>query len=200
MTIMAKNAPEYGLDHVTADLPIEYDTIQMPSPTNLALVSDLIDTPTAELLQLNPALLRGIAPGGFDLRVPKGTADQVTAGLNLVPAEIRVASRVHRVEPGESIASIARRYNSSAHTILAANNLSASEPAPGDRLVIPAAWRDVSAPSATSARSAKSRATQTANRRKPVSRATQPVASRRPAHRTAGVIAQAGHRSRGLNP
>ena len=46
---MAKNAPEYGLDHITPDAPMEYDTIKTVSPTNLALVSDIADVPMGQL-------------------------------------------------------------------------------------------------------------------------------------------------------
>ena len=89
MTVMAKNAPEYGLDHLTMEQPLEYDTVKLSATTNLGLVSDLTDTPMAELQQLNPALLRGTAPAGYNLRVPKGLAQQTDAALDKVPAEIR---------------------------------------------------------------------------------------------------------------
>src|SRR3984957_8342988 len=123
MTIMAKNAPAYSLDQITPDAAVEYDTIVTTSPTNLALIGDLSDAPISELVQLNPALLRGIAPGNFEIRVPKGTGPQVTAALDLVPAELRASSRIHRVERGQSLASIARLYNATAMQIAVANNL-----------------------------------------------------------------------------
>ena len=143
MTIMAKNAPEYGLDHVTPDAPVQYDTIMTSSPTNLALVGDLSEAPISELVQLNPALLRSVAPGNFEIRVPPGTGAQVSAGLDLVPAELRASSRIHRVEPGESLASIARLYNASPTQIAQANNLNGVDPSEGERLVVPAAYREV---------------------------------------------------------
>src|ERR1700685_4591898 len=145
MTIMSKNAPEYGLDQITPDAPLEYDTIVTSSPTNLALIGDLSDAPISELVQLNPALLRGIAPGNFEIRVPKGTGSQVSAGLDLVPTELRASSRIHRVEPGQNLASIAHLYNASAMQIAMANNLkgAAADPSEGDRLVVPAAYHEV---------------------------------------------------------
>src|SRR5580698_6876869 len=143
MTIMSKNAAEYGLDQVVPDAALEYDTILTPSPTNLGLVADLTDTPLPELVQLNPALLRSVAPGNFEIRVPKGTGPQVTAGLDLVPAELRAASRIHRVESGQSLASIAHQYSASAMQIAVANGLKGSEPSEGDRLVVPAAYHEV---------------------------------------------------------
>ena len=143
MTIMAKNAPAYGLDRINPEAPLEYDTVVTSSPTNLALIADLTDTTTAQLLQLNPALLRSITPANFEVRVPKGTATQVATALELIPAERRASWRMHRVEAGESIAAIARQFNSTSNQIVAANNLASdAEPNPGEELLIPAAYHE----------------------------------------------------------
>ncbi|HYA18583.1 MAG TPA: transglycosylase SLT domain-containing protein, partial [Bryobacteraceae bacterium] len=140
MTIMAKNAAAYGLDQVVADDPVEYDTIKTVSPTNLALIGDLTDTSVPELLKLNPALLRNTAPADFEIRVPKGAGSDVMAALDMIPAERRASWRVHRVEPGENVTSIARLFNATPAQILTANNLNDAEVTAGTRLVIPAVY------------------------------------------------------------
>ncbi|MGD1070952.1 MAG: transglycosylase SLT domain-containing protein [Bryobacteraceae bacterium] len=195
MTIMAKNAAEYGLDRIAPEQPVEYDTVPVTSPTNLALIGDLIDTPTAELRESNPALLRTIAPVGFDLRVPKGTGEQVAAALELVPPEQRLSSRMHRVESGENLAAIARRYNASARLIASANNLAASEPAPGDRLLIPAAYHEPAAPVRAARATGAHKPATLAGRKTGGAHASAAVA-KRPAPRTAGVVAQASRPAR----
>ena len=205
MTIMAKNAPAYGLDQITLDPAVEYDTIITSSPTNLALISDLSDAPLAQLVQLNPALLRNIAPGNFEIRVPKGTGTQVTAGLNLVPTEQRASSRVHRVEPGESLASIARLYNASPTQIAVTNNLQHGEPAEGDRLVVPAAYHEPASAVRTSrVVTAKTRSTKSSSRTLVASHKTPvhtvaALTAKRPLHKASDTIAQLGH-NRSLNP
>ena len=144
MTIMAKNAPEYGLDQITPDAPVEYDTIVTSFPHQSRAHQRSQRRPDFGAgLQLNPALLRSIAPGNFEIRVPKGTGAQVEAGLDLVPTELRVSSRMHRVEAGQNLASIARQYKASAMQIAMANNLKGGEPSEGDRLLVPAAYREV---------------------------------------------------------
>jgi membrane-bound lytic murein transglycosylase D len=142
MTIMAKNAPEYGLEGVVPDAPVEYDTIEVTSPTHLALVADLTDAPLSELLELNPALLRGLAPGGYALHVPRGTGGALSASLELIPGERRASWRMHRVASGETLASISKRYGMSPSSIAAANGLTATSPTSGKLLVIPAAYRE----------------------------------------------------------
>jgi membrane-bound lytic murein transglycosylase D len=198
MTIMAKNAPEYGLDHITPDAPVEYDTITTVSPTNLALISDLTDAPLPELLQLNPALLRSIAPGNFEIRVPKGVSEQVTAALDLIPAERRASWRMHRVEPGESLSTIARLFGVPTSQIAMANELK-DEPAIGDRLLIPVAYHEVAAPLRTpkavlavskSAGKKTMSSVVTASRRASAKPRATTVSARRPLHPATGTVAQ----------
>ncbi len=143
MTIIEKNAAEYGLGDLVMEAPLEYDTVDLTVPTSLALVSDLTETPLPQLTELNPAVLGGVAPQGYALHVPKGTGTQLSSGLEPVPAEHRDAWRVHRVESGETLASIAKRFGVAPAGIVAANNLKAPEAPEGDCLLIPAAVRPV---------------------------------------------------------
>ena len=54
MTIMEKNAAEYGLEDVQFDPPLEYDTIDVTAPTSLALVADITDTSMTQLAGIEP--------------------------------------------------------------------------------------------------------------------------------------------------
>lgn len=139
MTIMEKNAAEYGLDNVQMDPTLQYDTVEVSAPTSLTLVSDILDMPLPELAELNPAVLKNMVPENYALHIPKGSGTQFVAALQLIPATHRDSWRLHRVEPGETLASIGKRFGVSTTAIVAANNLSAPEASEGDRLVIPAA-------------------------------------------------------------
>jgi membrane-bound lytic murein transglycosylase D len=170
MTIMEKNAVEYGLDGISMEPALEYDNVEIASPTSLSLVADITDTAPAELAGLNPSILKGIAPAGFSLHVPKGSGNQLLAALQLIPAEHRVAWRMHRVGAGETLASIGKRYGVSTSSILAANSLPSGEALEGDRLVIPAVQHAQAAAAA----------------RRPVARA----AMRRPSRKPAVIVAR----------
>ena len=139
MTIIEKNAAEYGLNDIQMDAPLEYDTVDLLVPTNLALVSDLIETPLPQLTELNPAVLHGIAPEGYALHVPKGLGAQLSSGLELIPVEHRDAWRMHRVESGDTLASIARRFGVAPAGIMAANSLKTPEAPVGELVLIPSA-------------------------------------------------------------
>jgi membrane-bound lytic murein transglycosylase D len=148
MTIMEKNAAEYGLQDIVLDQPIQYDTIETTAPTSLALIADLSDAPLAEVQDLNPAILKGIAPEGYAVHVPKGTGDQLMASLEMIPSDRRTTWRLHEVLPGETLASIGKQYGLSVSTLIATNRLEKPEAAEGDRLLIPlSAHADARGPS-----------------------------------------------------
>jgi len=154
MTIMVKNAQDYGIADVEPDPALTYDTVPMTSATSLSLASDLLDVPAAELRELNPSLLRDVAPAGYGLRVPRGSAPTLTAALQSVPAEKRTTLRTHRVQPGETLATIAKRYRTAPGGLLALNKSSLEEVAAGDLVIVPAAPVVVKAPRASSRRAA----------------------------------------------
>jgi membrane-bound lytic murein transglycosylase D len=154
MTIMAKNAQEYDLDGVVPEPALEYDVARITSPTHLALVADLTQTPVSEIQALNPALLKNLAPAGYQLNVPRGKAVSLVEALETVPADRRASWRMHKVESGETLAMIGKRYGASPSAIAAANRIESEAPEAGDRLAIPqAAVRPSPARKAVSRRS-----------------------------------------------
>ncbi len=106
MTIMSKNAKDYGLDTVEPDRQVEFDTIELQTPTHLALVADAVERPISELKELNPALLRSVAPAGYALHVPKGTLASLETAFTVVPPNRRDSWRLHRVQAGDTFAAL----------------------------------------------------------------------------------------------
>lgn len=140
MTIMSKNAKEYGLEDLALESPVEYDTVSMTAATHLQLIGDMTDTPISQLQMLNPALLKNIAPDGYEVRVPRGSGETLTASLETVPGAQRASWRMHRVETGDTLAGIAKRYGTTAKSISDANKMIGTEPSAGDHLIIPATY------------------------------------------------------------
>jgi len=136
LTIMAKNPKDYELDALDFDQPVEYDSIQLDTAASLTLLSDASAHPLSEIQELNPALLKPMAPAGYELRVPKGASANTLAALDSVPAIHRAQWRLHRVAGGETLAEIAHRYSTPLASIAAANPR-VELPEAGDLLVIP---------------------------------------------------------------
>jgi membrane-bound lytic murein transglycosylase D len=145
MAIVARDLRAYGLEEPDRDAPIEYDTLKLAAPTGLALLSDASNVSLAELRDLNPSLLKDVAPSGYEVRVPRGKVSLVMAALDSVPSEKRDAWRLHHVSDGDSLTLIARRYGTLPAAIVSANaRLDASffdAPRAGEVLLIPASAR-----------------------------------------------------------
>ena len=195
MTIMEKNAAEYGLQDVQFDSPLEYDTVDIAAATSLALISDITGVPVSEMAALNPAILKSVAPAGYALHVPKGAGSQLVVALQLVPSEHRDLWRMHSVGPGETLASIGKLYGLAPGGIAAANGLHAAEPAEGDRLLVPAVPRaPVALVRHVAARKPAGKTTSHASATTPVSKGSKAPLTAKPARRKPVVVASAASR------
>ncbi len=129
VTIMAKNPAQYGLDSVVKEKPVPYDTIKIGYPIDLRLAAECVDATASDLLDLNPSLLRLTTPklpgkeGDFELHVPAGTAAKFQTAVAAIPVDKRVSWRYHKVQSGETLASIAHTYHTTPTAIAEANDL-----------------------------------------------------------------------------
>src|SRR5271157_2248472 len=149
VTIMAKNPEQYGLEAVAKEKPVAYDAVKIDYPIDLRLAAECVDASAADLLDLNPSLLRLTTPRvtekdqEFDLHLPAGTADKFQIAVASIPVDKRVWWRYHKVQGGETLASIARTYHTTPKAIAEANDLNDglnnSVVAPETRLIIPIA-------------------------------------------------------------
>src|SRR5690242_5897820 len=140
LTLIAKDAAHYGIE-VDPDPPVPTDVVKPGHAIDLRLVAETIDVDVDTLRSLNPSLLRMATPDdpNFELHLPKGTAEKFSAEIADIPTDKWVSWRRHRVEPGETLTSIAKKYHVTAAAISAANSLNhGSEITAGDKLIIPA--------------------------------------------------------------
>ena len=67
----------------------------------------------ADLLELNPALVRGVTPADgspYSVRVPPGKKDILLAGLRNIPEDKTRSQIVHVVKKGDTVKGIIRQY------------------------------------------------------------------------------------------
>src|SRR5277367_2674738 len=149
VTIMAKNPAQYGLDSIVKDKPVPYDSVKIDYPIDLRLVAECVDATAEDLSDLNPSLLRMTTPKfteknqTFDLHLPSGTADKFQMTVASIPTDMRVSWRYHKVQAGETLATVARTYHTTAKLIAEANDLQEGLNngvlTPETRLIIPIA-------------------------------------------------------------
>ena len=139
MTIMSKNPEQYGLAGLQLDPPLRYDVVTVNYPVDLRLVAECVDVPVEQLVDLNPSLLRRTTPKdqAFDLHLPEGSKEKYEASINAVPQDKRVSWRYYKVQSGDSLAAIAKKYRTTERAIAEVNGLKDSELIADARLVIP---------------------------------------------------------------
>ena len=139
MTIMSKNPAQYGLDNVVSDAPEKYDLISVDYPVDLRLVAECVDSPVEQLADLNPSLLRSTTPKdqAFDLRLPEGSKEKYLDAIAAIPKDKRVLWHYHKLEAGETMASLAKKYHTTERAIVAANGLAGDDPPRDAKLIIP---------------------------------------------------------------
>ena len=142
VTIMAKNPAQYGLDHLERAHPVPYDIVKIDYPVDLRLVAECVDASASDLQDLNPSLLRMTTPKDqpFELHLPAGTLEKFQTVIAAIPPDMRVWWRYHKVQPGDTLISIARTYRTTPKAIAEVNNLEEGEAlAPDSKLTIPIA-------------------------------------------------------------
>jgi len=140
-TIIAKNPEQYGLQRVPPEAPQPTDQVTINYPVDLRLVAECVDTSVDRLQELNPSLLRMTTPKDqpFVLKLPAGSQEKYETAIATIPQDMRTYWRYHRVEYGDTLPSIARKYHTTASSIAEANNLADGEVKAGTKLIIPIA-------------------------------------------------------------
>ncbi|HEV2197720.1 MAG TPA: transglycosylase SLT domain-containing protein [Candidatus Acidoferrum sp.] len=140
LTLIAKDAAHYSIQ-ADPEVPVPTDVVKPGRPIDLRLVAETIDVDVETLRSLNPSLLRSATPDdpSFELRLPQGTGEKFTAEIAAIPPDKWISWRRHRVEPGETLASIAKKYRVTPAAIAEANNIERTAALePGVKLTIPA--------------------------------------------------------------
>jgi membrane-bound lytic murein transglycosylase D len=140
LTLIAKDAAHYGIA-VDPDWPVDSDVVKPGRAIDIRLVAETIDVDVATLRALNPSLLRMATPEdpSFVLYLPKGTSEKFSAEIADIPPDKWVSWRRHRVESGDTLTSIAKKYRVTPAAIADANALDRAEAlTPGEKLIIPA--------------------------------------------------------------
>src|SRR5437868_96040 len=138
--LIAKHPERFGF-HVQYEQPPEFDEVPVPDATDLHVLAKTAGISFEELHMLNPELRRFCTPpGGWTLRIPKGTRESFLAEYEKLDAKDRLSFTEHRVERGEPLAKIARAYGVTEAAILRTNGIkSYRQIKPGRMLVIPMA-------------------------------------------------------------
>lgn len=140
---IASDPESYGFTDLNYEAPDQSGTIGVKGARDLQTIADLAKVPVATLKALNPELLRDQLPQGvaeYKLRVPTDAPRDLAAKLDSLPEPEKVAITwtVHKVRRGESLASVADKYDVKVADLCDANQMSpSSKLRSGMRLRVP---------------------------------------------------------------
>ncbi|HVS12792.1 MAG TPA: LysM peptidoglycan-binding domain-containing protein [Thermoanaerobaculia bacterium] len=135
--------------------PLRFDEFSAPRHFSVLDLAQLTQSSLREIGELNPALaadvLRGelLVPPGYSLRVPAGTAPSFQLAYDSLPEDRkpdRQLASEYRVQRGDTLGGIARRFGVSVAALQRANALPRADRIHvGQRLQIPssASWRPI---------------------------------------------------------
>jgi len=165
-----KNPAKYGFAELQVASPLSYEKVPINKQVRLQDIAQTLSLPVDAIRELNPALRNGVTPDyAYALNVTNDRAPLLMAKLDEIPRwqPPKIICVRHRVRPGESLASIARKYRVSQDQILEANGLSSAKSVRrGQVLQIPREGRVVTAGSESQAKSAQEAAARKASSRK----------------------------------
>ncbi|MBP7864402.1 MAG: LysM peptidoglycan-binding domain-containing protein [Acidobacteria bacterium] len=141
--IISKHPDRFGLTPRKPDT-LAYVTVEIPSPTDLRILSRIMGIPDTVLQDLNPSLRRMVTPPDTEsylINVPTGIPLAEFARVWDMPDFQRIDAQTHTVSDGETIHSIARKYDVAIPTLKDFNRIKDTQPSlpPGTVLQIPLA-------------------------------------------------------------
>ncbi len=125
------NPKKYGmdLDHVKMDKPFDFSTVVIEKQVYLKDIAKITSISHERLRDLNPELRYSLLPDReYTLNTPPGTEETVLSSIALIKKSSPPVKAFvyHKVKRGESLSTIAKRYNTSVRSIAAANNIGKS--------------------------------------------------------------------------
>lgn len=142
------NPSAYGITLPSLEPEVEYDKVNIDKQISLKTLATEMYVDYNYLRELNSELRQNVTPKtAYELKVPKGKGSLLVAKLNEMPAFTPSASsfnasatdyRFHKVKNGESLSTIAKKYNTSINALMAINKLkSKNHLKAGEELKIP---------------------------------------------------------------
>ena len=140
--IIATNREDYGFSNET-EPPFKYDEVEVPSPTDLRVIAKCAGISYSTIRAFNPHILRFTTPGNlktYTVRIPPGTKQAFLENFNKLSSRERLKWTWYRVNKGDSLYRISRKFRVPISAIKDANNMKYNLIHPGQRLLIPLSY------------------------------------------------------------
>ena len=138
---MLRRADEYSIALPEVGNELSYQKVATNKPVDIGSLEKKLGLEKGQLTSLNNGYIREVTPPGKDwyLLVPSESGEKVPALLASMPSpDLSQHTLTHRIQRGETLSHIARRYGVRISHIQRVNNLSSSRIRAGKKLTIPA--------------------------------------------------------------
>ncbi len=123
---LARDPEAHGFTDLEFQKPLQYETVTIPSVTDLEIVAKMTGTTYEEIKKLNPELKRWCTPPGdtdYQLRIPAGTTGQFSEQYAKLSPSDRANYMRYKIKKGDTLGALSRRYNVRLNDIIALNNI-----------------------------------------------------------------------------
>ena len=122
--IVGKYATKYGFDTKNIMEPLQYDTVEIGPNYSIAALAKAADMTEEVFLEYNPQYLRWALPATPEthvIYVPDGKS--FLQNVKKIPEAERTPHQKHQVKKGESLGSIAKKYETTVKSIQTVNKI-----------------------------------------------------------------------------
>lgn len=123
---LIKDPHLYGFADLQLADVLDYETVVVDSATDLEVIAELSGSTYQQIKDLNPALKRWSTPpdiSEYQVRVPVGSSAQFSRRYAELPQQERVRYYRHTIESGDTLLSLAQRYQIPVDDIIALNDI-----------------------------------------------------------------------------
>lgn len=139
--LIAKQPEKYGFTDLEYQEPIAYETMALPSSTDLEVLARLSGSDYASIKKLNPELKRWCTPPaskGFEVRLPVGSQPLFSEKYAQLPKRERANYVRHKVKSGDTLLALSHRYGVRVTDIKRLNSIKNSRTIQiGTNLIVP---------------------------------------------------------------
>jgi membrane-bound lytic murein transglycosylase D len=124
--LIAKEPEKYGFTNIEYSEAVAYDKVNVPEATDLRVIAGASGCSLQEITELNPDLNRWFTPPNYpeyEITLPKGMGKTFQQNLASIPRQERLKFLRHKVQRGDSLLSIARRYGTTIDPIVYLNEI-----------------------------------------------------------------------------
>ena len=138
--LIVSDPERYGIEVDDLGQEYSYDIVMVNGMLSLESAAELAGVDLATIKNLNPSVRKTTLPDAteaFPLKIPAGSYQHFISAFTLLPEEEKVAPTEYTIRSGDTLAGIARRFETTVEDLQAANNILNHLIFPEQELMIP---------------------------------------------------------------